>query len=182
MSIKSIPTQYGGVLFRSRLEARWAVFFDSCGWDWAYEQEGYTIDGVNYLPDFRLYNVNRRSWDEEDAAKPFFIEVKGVMDDASRTKIDALASYYPVYVVKDIPCAKNKCLYDFFTHIDSACDFDDDYRYFSFSTVDGDLYPCGLFADKMGRPVLRGPDHCLDDIDWDFTQRAYVKAQTFKFN
>ncbi len=28
MSEKAIPTEYAGYLFRSRLEARWAVFFD----------------------------------------------------------------------------------------------------------------------------------------------------------
>ena len=29
--IKAIQTEYNGYLFRSRLEARWAVFFDACG-------------------------------------------------------------------------------------------------------------------------------------------------------
>ena len=33
--IKAIPTEYKGYRFRSRLEARWAVFFDACGADWA---------------------------------------------------------------------------------------------------------------------------------------------------
>ena len=32
--LKPIQTEYGGFLFRSRLEARWAVFFDACGVDW----------------------------------------------------------------------------------------------------------------------------------------------------
>ena len=31
--IAAIPTTYSGVVFRSRLEARWAAFFDLCGWD-----------------------------------------------------------------------------------------------------------------------------------------------------
>ena len=31
-TIKAIPTTYAGVRFRSRLEARWAAFFDLCGW------------------------------------------------------------------------------------------------------------------------------------------------------
>ena len=39
--MKAIQTEYKGYLFRSRLEARWAVFFDACGVDWEYEPEGY---------------------------------------------------------------------------------------------------------------------------------------------
>jgi hypothetical protein len=53
--IKAIETFYKGYRFRSRLEARWAVLFDSAGIEWVYEQEGYTLsDGQNYLPDFWL--------------------------------------------------------------------------------------------------------------------------------
>lgn len=35
--IASVPTTYGGVRFRSRLEARWAAFYDLLGWRWDYE-------------------------------------------------------------------------------------------------------------------------------------------------
>lgn len=53
--IKPIETVYNGYRFRSRLEARWAVFFDSLGIEYEYESEGYcNVDGVNYLPDFYL--------------------------------------------------------------------------------------------------------------------------------
>ena len=41
--MKVIQTEYKGYLFRSRLEARWAVFFDACGVDWEYEPEGYDL-------------------------------------------------------------------------------------------------------------------------------------------
>lgn len=53
-NIKPIETVYRGYRFRSRLEARWAVFFDTLGIKWEYEKEGYTINGVGYLPDFWL--------------------------------------------------------------------------------------------------------------------------------
>lgn len=48
--IKAIPTTYAGVNFRSRLEARWAAFFDLCGWKWDYEP--FDLDG--WAPDFML--------------------------------------------------------------------------------------------------------------------------------
>lgn len=51
--IKAIDTLYNGNYFRSRLEARWAVFFDAIGIRWEYEAEGYDLgDGLRYLPDF----------------------------------------------------------------------------------------------------------------------------------
>ena len=49
-----IQTEYKGCLFRSRLEARWAVFLDALGVEWKYEFEGYEVDGHRYLPDFWL--------------------------------------------------------------------------------------------------------------------------------
>lgn len=55
MTIKAIETVYKGYRFRSRLEARWAVFFDEMGYDWEYESEGYQLsDGTWYLPDFKV--------------------------------------------------------------------------------------------------------------------------------
>mgnify|MGYP001012149479 CR=1 FL=1 len=53
--IKPIETQYAGYRFRSRLEARYAVFFDALGAAWEYEPEGYDLGYAGlYLPDFRL--------------------------------------------------------------------------------------------------------------------------------
>ena len=55
MEHKAIETQYKGYRFRSRLEARWAVFFDAAKIQYDYELEGYEIgDGERYLPDFYL--------------------------------------------------------------------------------------------------------------------------------
>ncbi len=51
-----IPTRYAGYHFRSRLEARWAVFFDSLGIRWEYEPEGFQISDGMYLPDFVLWD------------------------------------------------------------------------------------------------------------------------------
>lgn len=59
MDIKPIETVYNGYRFRSRLEARWAVFFDALGVEYEYEPEGYMgWNGVRYLPDFYLRDFN----------------------------------------------------------------------------------------------------------------------------
>lgn len=57
MTIRAIETVYAGHRFRSRLEARWAVFFDHLDIEWLYEPQGFTVDGHTYLPDFWLPNV-----------------------------------------------------------------------------------------------------------------------------
>lgn len=52
--IQAIETAYAGCLFRSRLEARWAVFFDTLGIQWEYEPQGFELPSGRYLPDFWL--------------------------------------------------------------------------------------------------------------------------------
>lgn len=47
--IKPIETYYNGYRFRSRLEARWAVFFDAAGIKYQYEEQGFEKDGQKYL-------------------------------------------------------------------------------------------------------------------------------------
>lgn len=56
--IKALQTFYNGYRFRSRLEARWAVFFDSLKVNYEYESEGYSLpSGAAYLPDFNLPEI-----------------------------------------------------------------------------------------------------------------------------
>lgn len=59
MGIKAIETKYNGFNFRSRLEARWAIFFDMIGLKYEYEVEGYEMNGVRYLPDFYIPSLDR---------------------------------------------------------------------------------------------------------------------------
>lgn len=94
MAIQAIETVYRGYRFRSRLEARWAVFFDSLGVQYAYEKEGYDLgDGLRYLPDFWL--PKQEMW----------VEVKGDPNDRSYLeKVERLAkgTGFPVLVVHDV--------------------------------------------------------------------------------
>lgn len=70
MPIQAIETYYAGHLFRSRLEARWAVVFDSLGIRWEYEPQGYLIGEHRrpYLPDFYLTDLG------------WWVEVKGASE------------------------------------------------------------------------------------------------------
>jgi hypothetical protein len=65
-ALKAIETVYKGYRFRSRLEARWAVFFDALDIRWEYEKEGYDLGPAGwYLPDFWLPDYR------------YWIEIKG---------------------------------------------------------------------------------------------------------
>lgn len=56
--MKAIDTIYNGYKFRSRLEARWAVFFDELEIKYKYEVEGFDLgDAGWYLPDFWLPEI-----------------------------------------------------------------------------------------------------------------------------
>ena len=57
--IKPIETYFDGYRFRSRLEARWAVFFSAIGLDYEYEIEGFEMEDVRYLPDFYIPSLDR---------------------------------------------------------------------------------------------------------------------------
>jgi hypothetical protein len=82
MTAKSINTLYGGGFFRSRTEAKWAVFFDACGIPYDYEFRGYHLDAGRYLPDFWLPTFQ------------MFFEIKGVWpsEDERQKCVDLAAS------------------------------------------------------------------------------------------
>lgn len=56
--MKPIQTTYKKIRFRSRLEARWAVFMDHLGVKYVYEAEGFDLGGILYLPDFWLPDLD----------------------------------------------------------------------------------------------------------------------------
>jgi hypothetical protein len=94
--IKAIETQYKGFLFRSRLEARWAVFFDALRVKWEYEKEGFEFDdGTRYLPDFWL--PEHKLWVEVKGDNPTGDEIEKlgrVMDETENSG---------AFIVSDVP-------------------------------------------------------------------------------
>jgi len=71
-----IPTLYNGVTYRSRLEAKWQVFFDELDFETAYEDElVFNDDGeILYVPDFVVYSgIKCRDWTSKH-----YIEIKPV--------------------------------------------------------------------------------------------------------
>lgn len=92
--MKPIETIYRGIRFRSRLEARWAVFLDALSLRWEYEPQGFicthrlrlTGSGegeqvFSYLPDFWIPDI--KMWAEVKAT---------LTDQECRRLLDAAAS------------------------------------------------------------------------------------------
>lgn len=87
--IQPIPTNYRGIHFRSRIEARWAVFYDAMGIRYEYEPEGYAADGIAYLPDFWLPDHQ------------VFVEIKGAYpkpDEIHKAEMLAGVKYHAVFI------------------------------------------------------------------------------------
>jgi hypothetical protein len=99
-NVAALPTVYAGISFRSRVEARWAVFFDALGISYRYEAEGYDLRGVWYLPDFWLPDLK------------IFIEIKPRGEEPTDLEIEKLVRLaegtgYPAFLFADDPELKD---------------------------------------------------------------------------
>lgn len=93
--IKPIETIYNGYRFRSRLEARWAVFFDVLGIKYEYEKEGFDLGEAGwYLPDFWLPTFG--CWVEIKPEAPSAEEVR-------KCQLLARGTGQPVYLFYGTP-------------------------------------------------------------------------------
>lgn len=114
--MEPINTHYNGYWFRSRLEARWAVFLDEVRVKWGYEVQGFRLNfrnrnkkGRNYLPDFYLQDIET-PWSKSTA---MWIEIKGVMKEKSKKRCRDLAieSECPVLLIQGDPMDYTATLY-----------------------------------------------------------------------
>jgi hypothetical protein len=175
MDIKPIETYYKGYRFRSRLEARWAVFFDALGIKYQYEPQGFRmVYGMRYLPDFALYNIH---WRGEHASaytgkpgSPLYVEIKGAdkysdirIDD--RVRMEAFSKRFPLIVLGNIP--RNDI--EVISPISMLP---------SFQLLDGDSYP-GFFTLYNEEVWFCGPDH--DEYRPGSTDRALAYARQARF-
>ena len=183
--IKAIQTRYNGYLFRSRLEARWAVFFDACGVEWEYEPEGYDLgDGMFYLPDFLLHGVVGRS------PSDLFVEVKGVMADEDAAKIKKFVELgthetdetylikTPILIVGNIPSG------DIFDYIQGKAYevHENSPNEFNFETIDGDYFGAYPGINRSGKFELFGDTSWHQrEMNREATKEAYRIAREARF-
>lgn len=182
--IKVIETIYKGYRFRSRLEARWAVFFDELGVEWEYEPEGFVLEGrgrepdLFYLPDFRVKCYGKRG-DKDSDPFDLWIEVKGEMSHEDAMKILRFSTSRPVLVVGKIPDLGESCDGSALHSYSEAVPF---VYPFNYETIDGDYFGAFPAADSNGHFYLFGDDsNYINKEDVDRVENAYTKARQARF-
>jgi hypothetical protein len=115
--MKAIETRYKGHRFRSRLEARWAVFFDALKIKWTYEPEGFELrDGGRYLPDFFL--PTHDLWVEIKAGPATIAEVY-------KAEQLVYGSRKPVFISAGLPDVHGRLVWpEFGAHEEFAAEFE----------------------------------------------------------
>jgi len=103
MAIQSLPTKYKGIMFRSRLESRWAMVLDGLGIPWEYEPEDgkYLLPSGVYWPDFRCFGGTDHA---------FWLEIKGQMPDSREFHVASEINLYvaPLMILSgDLPRRTN---------------------------------------------------------------------------
>ena len=187
--LKAIETQYRGLRFHSRLEARWTVFFDVCKAQWEYEPEGYNLgNGLCYLPDFLLHGV-----DGGDGGD-LYVEVKGKMTDKGVEKINRF-----VELGKKVPMliGKSKTATLGVGEILRSADIDEITNFigwnaynaypkekywwtnpYNFESIDGDYFAAHPGLNHDGKLELLGDDSTyLAEMNRRATERAYRIAR-----
>lgn len=178
--IKAIPTEYKGVTYRSKIEARWAVFFDLAGIRVQYEDEAYELPSGRYLPDFYIpqlgvfFEVKPDNWED-------FTEQGELHEATGRPVIVALGP--PANNLEEYRRSRNG---GFLVPIST-------YRYFG--KVWGDCHGGGGMQEFYNVPA-----HWVEELTWggnrwtlhyephkvnpevlDETERLMVKALQFPF-
>lgn len=191
MEVKAIETHYNGYKFRSRFEARWAVFFDNAGIKYEYEPEGFTDGDLCYLPDFYLpdhdtyveVKPHREGFEQEIEKALHFVnsdlKIKRLM---FVQEIPKPNEYYSWFLY---PFAYYNSLYDRY-----------DMRYVQLCCIDGEItfkpdhYYCKTVYDiskietKNEKELNDGQllyEECFGDCDKNILPTAYIKARQARF-
>lgn len=147
MQHRAIETRYKGYRFRSRLEARWAVFFDALGLKWEYEPEGFELKSGRYLPDF--YLPNHKVWVEVKPGKATPLE-----EIKARDLMEARNE--PVFLTCGLPGDEGKLFYSY-TQIGGEFNSLTLTAAFGFYDANGAGLPIGFVA--LGVPHYIDHDH-----------------------
>ena len=204
MTITAIETHYAGCRFRSRLEARCAVFFNAMGIPWMYEPEGYVVNGRAYLPDFYLPEC--ATW----------VEVKGSVDNLDLDLLRAASRCLPdlcpigpvggldggrgkyergpkLMLLGSIPTPLTRGDYGWIVFDNQG---DRDFTRWGFGTYHKNHRPWWLVGDNWPKMIELGPHPSdfyyewdspgwlvptVDSGEWSDAQTAYAAARSARF-
>lgn len=175
--MKAIQTIYKGHHFRSRTEARWAVFFDAIGIKYQYENEGVMLSTGKYLPDFYLPNF-------EGGA---YAEVKGEATEEEMRKRSELAmvSKKPVLLLEGVPDFRCYYYYVYGPSIEcdtcfEPCAHPDNCQSKTVDAIQrihGIVNTSNKYGERMySYPGFEGSDLFFNETDWYVQYRDAVYA------
>lgn len=168
--IKAIETIYDGHRFRSRAEARWAVFFNAVGWRYEYEKEGYDLQGTWYLPDFFLPDIG------------YWLEVKGGEPTNEEVELCGRlveATSHPCLLASGPPEAREKLL---LLAADDRHEWADNQRFYFADDRrnEGEFWLTSERGSFSIGPV-DGPNHGRDPGIFSATKDGYDAARSARF-
>jgi hypothetical protein len=181
MSIKVIQTHFDGYHFRSRTEARWAVFFKAAGIRYEYEKEGFDLGGRWYLPDFWLLDMG------------LWFEVKGTdptPEESALCRALAVHSGHNVLLAVGAPEPQENIIWyssDSHSDVDICtaafdgqrfCLADDRKNDGEFGLVSSSI---GWFSIGGAGPDVGNRDHEHPPLVHSATKDAYVAARAARF-
>lgn len=190
--LKIIRTEYDGISYRSKTEARWAVLLDLLKVPYTYEKEGYYLhDGhTTYCPDFWIIDGSI-----ENAPDRFFVEVKGEKAPGMASMQRDFVGYGAekkgldrhAYLVSDIPHGRT-----YADWIEKFCAFYNAARrdtgekiLYDSSLINGGAghYLSYLYLKQDGKPALNSNYNITPpEIDIPATLAAYNVAAGAKFD
>lgn len=181
--IRAIETHYNGYRFRSRLEARWAVFFDALGLKWEYEPEGFQLPSGYYLPDFKI-----RAWPDQSEGAYCYAEVKplGGVTPQARKLLNELALEHDAALLEGEPNFKMYCVLSV-QETWRGKDAKGESIFVKDGAASEDFYAFGLYNFRQGYLAGLGADplegeHLLNNIiDAERLRQAVYAARAARF-
>ena len=166
-TLSAIPTNYKGITYRSRLEARWATYFDNINYKFEYELEGYDLGRFGwYLPDFYLINTTN-----------CYIEIKPTLPDRSYLrKLYEFAKHIdePFYIAVGTPSPDNIILYRFDITIENPPEQS------ILKYLHRDTTLCYFSTLKHGKPYINCPCEQSKPCH-EYTMRAISRSRNNHF-
>ena len=190
-NLTPIETLYGGVKFRSKLEAQWAMYFDLIGAKWEYEPQPFRLStGKVYVPDFIIRNVRLVHWRSEEELEKYplrdvYVEVKPVnyddriqkafqfiRDDSGEEETFKIHEH-PLYFVGPMPVHDLEEIWEV-AHGSNP--------FYKFEGIDDDEFPGVIGAASNGQVGIFGGDSnytCF--MNEEATMEAFKKVRRNRF-
>jgi len=158
--ISAIPTSYNGREYRSRLEAKWAAFFDIIGWEYEYEP----FDLPGWSPDFLL----RPLCGAITGIEAILIEIKPsfMIDEKLKSRIISASKFskYKALILNETPTKKDESTgYECFSEL--------------MQSYNGDKFiKCNIHSRVNDLAIMQIDNPEKNDKHWRYTDLDLIRS------